>query len=259
MEQLDQARRFKATVASHTHAGSRKSINEDAIGYRVPDSDLLSTKGAVAVVADGVSSAEAGREAARRSVKAVLNDYYKTPELWSVKHAVQKTLTGINSELYELGREMPDESRGYICTLSMVVIKSHLAYLFHVGDSRIYRLSPRDNTFSQLTRDHVAAISDRKQYLIRAMGMDTTLKYIDPSYTIRSTRANSHDSAFCLILGHNAVHAGMAGRTNMVVGFWKREFTHVPISLAVSTRKQIDPSGRLWGNVLSCTGQPREM
>ena len=102
-------------------------------------------------------------------------------------------------------------------------------------------------------------LKDRIISHFKKTGMDTTLKYIDPSYTIRSTRANSHDSAFCLILGHNAVHAGMAGRTNMVVGFWKREFTHVPISLAVSTRKQIDPSGRLWGNVLSCTGQPREM
>jgi len=85
------------------------------------------------------------------------------------------------------------------------------------------------------------------------------LKYIDPSYTIRSMPANPRDSAFCLILGHNAVHAGMAGRTNTVVGFWKNQFTHVPIPLAVSRRKQIDPNGRFWSNVLSCTGQPREM
>jgi 6-phosphofructokinase 1 len=102
-------------------------------------------------------------------------------------------------------------------------------------------------------------LKDRIVSHFKKIGMDLTLKYIDPSYTIRSTPANSHDSAFCLILGHNAVHAGMAGRTNMVVGFWKREFTHVPISLAVSTRKQLDPNGRLWGNVLACTGQPREM
>jgi serine/threonine protein phosphatase PrpC len=177
---LEQARSFKATVASHTDAGAKKSINEDAIGFRIPDSELLSTKGAVAVVADGVSSAEAGREAAHRSVEAVLENYFTTPELWSVKHAVQKTLTTLNSELYDLGREMPDEARGYICTLSLIVIKSHLAYLFHVGDSRIYRLSAKDGSFSQLTRDHVAAISNEKQYLIRAMGMDTTLN-IDAS------------------------------------------------------------------------------
>jgi len=89
--------------------------------------------------------------------------------------------------------------------------------------------------------------------------MQVELKYIDPSYTIRSMPANPRDSAFCLLLGHNAVHAGMTGRTNMVVGFWKNQFTHVPIPLAVSKRKQIDPDGRFWSNVLSCTGQPREM
>jgi 6-phosphofructokinase 1 len=89
--------------------------------------------------------------------------------------------------------------------------------------------------------------------------MEVTLKYIDPSYIIRSMPANAHDSAFCLLLGHNAVHAGMAGRTNMLVGSWRQVFTHLPISLAVSKRKQIDPRGRLWSNVLASTGQPREM
>lgn len=177
---MDQVKPFKASIATHTEAGSKKSINEDAIGFRVPEDGLLATKGAVAVVADGVSSAEAGKEAARRSVEAVLDNYFATPELWSVKHAIQKTLTSLNSELYDLGREMPDEARGYICTLSLLVIKSHLAYLFHVGDSRIYRLSARDGSFSQLTRDHVASISNEKQYLIRAMGMDTALN-IDAS------------------------------------------------------------------------------
>ncbi|HEY69079.1 MAG TPA: ATP-dependent 6-phosphofructokinase, partial [Anaerolineae bacterium] len=89
--------------------------------------------------------------------------------------------------------------------------------------------------------------------------MELNMKYIDPSYTIRSMPANAHDSAFCLLLGHNAVHAGMAARTNMVVGNWKNEFTHVPIPLAVSQRKKIDPNGRLWRNVLASTGQPSEM
>jgi 6-phosphofructokinase 1 len=89
--------------------------------------------------------------------------------------------------------------------------------------------------------------------------IEVNLKYIDPSYTIRSLPANPRDSAFCLLLGHHAVHAGMTGRTNMLVGFWKGDFTHVPISLATSSRKKIDPNGRFWGTVLSCTGQPREM
>lgn len=90
-------------------------------------------------------------------------------------------------------------------------------------------------------------------------GMAINLKYIDPSYTIRSQPANPHDSALCLLLGHNAVHAGMAGRTNMVVGLWNHQITHVPIELATSRRKKIDPEGWLWSSVLASTGQPREM
>ncbi len=93
----------------------------------------------------------------------------------------------------------------------------------------------------------------------REKGITSNLKYIDPSYTIRSVSATPHDSAFCLLLGHNAVHAGMSGRTDMVVGYWKGEFTHVPISLAVSKRKKIDPEGWFWSTVLASTGQPREM
>jgi len=93
----------------------------------------------------------------------------------------------------------------------------------------------------------------------KSEGTEVNLKYIDPSYTIRSQPANPHDSAFCLLLGHNAVHAGMAGRTGMIVGFWNHTFTHVPTSLAVSERKRIDPKGWLWSSVLAATGQPANM
>jgi 6-phosphofructokinase 1 len=90
-------------------------------------------------------------------------------------------------------------------------------------------------------------------------GVEINLKYIDPSYTIRSLPANARDSAFCLLLGHNAVHAAMTGRTDMVVSAWNTEFTHVPIPLAVSARKKIDPEGLLWSSVLAATGQPRDL
>ncbi len=102
-------------------------------------------------------------------------------------------------------------------------------------------------------------ITDQIKNYFNEAGMEVNLKYIDPSYTIRSMPANPKDSAFCLLLGHNAVHAAMTGRTNMLVGNWKGAFTHVPIEHAVSKRKQINPIGRFWSNVLSCTGQPREM
>ena len=92
-----------------------------------------------------------------------------------------------------------------------------------------------------------------------ARSLELNLKYIDPSYTIRSVPANGHDSAFCLLLGHNAVHAGMAGRTDLVVGTWKAEFTHLPIPLAVRARKKLDPCGWIWSSVLASTGQPADL
>jgi 6-phosphofructokinase 1 len=97
-----------------------------------------------------------------------------------------------------------------------------------------------------------------KDHFTRAR-IPINLKYIDPSYEIRSVRASPHDSAFCLLLGHNAVHAGMSGRTNMVVSFWNHQFTHVPIALAVCERKKIDPAGTLWSAVLASTGQPPDL
>ncbi|MBW1861122.1 MAG: ATP-dependent 6-phosphofructokinase, partial [Deltaproteobacteria bacterium] len=102
-------------------------------------------------------------------------------------------------------------------------------------------------------------LKDRINAYLKRKGIEVNLKYIDPSYMIRSMPANPHDSVFCLLLGHNAVHAGIAGRTNMVVGNWNGQYTHVPIPMAVSRRKQIDPNGRLWSSVLASTGQPREI
>ena len=102
-------------------------------------------------------------------------------------------------------------------------------------------------------------LRDRIREYFKKTGMEISLKYIDPSYMIRSQQANPHDSAFCLLLGHNAVHAGMAGRTGMIVGFWNHQFTHVPTPFAVSERRKIDPEGWLWSSVLASTGQPAVM
>jgi 6-phosphofructokinase 1 len=99
-------------------------------------------------------------------------------------------------------------------------------------------------------------LRDELKQCCTAIGMEVNLKYIDPSYTIRSVPANTFDSAFSLLLGHNAVHAGMSGRTNLVVGNWRDEFTHVPIEMATRQRKKIDLDGWLWNAVLASTGQP---
>lgn len=102
-------------------------------------------------------------------------------------------------------------------------------------------------------------LRDRIREHFSRIGMEINLKYIDPSYMIRSRQANPHDSAFCLMMGHNAVHAGMSGRSGMMVGFWNHQFTHVPIGVAVAQRKKIDPKGWIWGSVLASTGQAAEI
>jgi 6-phosphofructokinase 1 len=86
-----------------------------------------------------------------------------------------------------------------------------------------------------------------------------SIRYIDPSYAIRSVPANAYDKAYCLRLAHNAVHAAMAGRTAMVVGRLRRRFVHIPMALAVSRRNQVDPHGDLWMSVLEATGQPMRL
>jgi len=86
-----------------------------------------------------------------------------------------------------------------------------------------------------------------------------SIKYIDPSYIIRSAPANPNDSKFCNLLAQNAVHAALAGKTDFVIGYWNNEFTLLPISMAVAKRKKIDVEGELWWNVLEATGQPTSM
>ena len=86
--------------------------------------------------------------------------------------------------------------------------------------------------------------------------LELNLKYIDPSYVIRSVPANSYDAVFCSRLAHNAVHAAMCGRTEMVVSRWHTKFVHVPMGLAIRERNCVDPNGDLWMTVLESTGQP---
>lgn len=171
---------LRFTIGQRSVAG-KKENNEDAIGIRIPDGVLLSTKGAVALIADGVSSAEAGKEASETCVHNFLSDYYSTPETWSVKKSTTQVLTALNRWLYGQGRHFVDANKGYVSTLSCVVFKSNIAHLFHVGDTRIYRL--RNGHLEQLTRDHKTHISESQAYLARAMGLDVSLdvdcRYVD--------------------------------------------------------------------------------
>ncbi len=88
------------------------------------------------------------------------------------------------------------------------------------------------------------------------IGMDIALRYIDPSYAIRTVAANAYDSVYCIQLAQAAVHAAMAGKTEVVVGRFRRRFVHLPIPLVVSRTSKVDPEGDLWRSVLENTGQP---
>jgi 6-phosphofructokinase 1 len=101
-----------------------------------------------------------------------------------------------------------------------------------------------------------AWLRDRIMDYFKKKNMDITLKYIDPSYMIRSIPAIPSDSIYCAQLARNAAHAGMAGKTGIVVGRWNGAFTHAPIPIVTGGRNTIDPNGPLWSDVLESTGQP---
>ena len=88
-----------------------------------------------------------------------------------------------------------------------------------------------------------------------ARQIQISIKYIDPSYMIRSLPANANDRVFCNFLGRNAVHAGMAGKTDLLIGNWNNHFVHVPMKLLAGKRKHVDPRGMLWRSALEATGQ----
>jgi 6-phosphofructokinase 1 len=102
-------------------------------------------------------------------------------------------------------------------------------------------------------------LRDKIIQFFESRNIPITLRYIDPSYAIRSVPASPQDNVYCSILAQNAVHAGMAGKTNMLVGRWHDSFVHIPLKLVIQSRHEINPQGDLWRFVLEATGQPARM
>jgi len=171
---------IKLDAAFLSETGRKSNgVNEDSAGVHIPDTDhLLVNKGVALVVADGVSSAEAGREASQAAVERFLSEYFQTPDTWSVSHSGEKILSTINLRLYRKSHDYAAEGKGYLSTFSAMVIKGRTGHFFHIGDSRIYLLRKSeegDASLTCLTTDHTAMISDHKSFLIRAIGMDNHL------------------------------------------------------------------------------------
>jgi len=165
-------RELKITVGQYSDKG-RKEINQDFHGVLIPDEPLLSLKGIAVVLADGISSSNVSQIASESAVKSFLTDYYCTSESWSVKTSAQRVLAATNSWLHSQTRRSHhsyDNDKGYVCTLSAMIIKSTSAHIFHIGDSRIYRVS--GNALEQLTDDHRLIISSEQNYLSRALGIN---------------------------------------------------------------------------------------
>ena len=167
---------LRVSVGQHSDQG-QKPTNQDFHGFTIPNLSQLSSKGVAVVLADGISTSDVSHIASQAAVTGFLADYYCTSEAWTVKKSVEQVILALNSWLYAQTQQSQfryDKDRGYVCTFSALVIKSATVHLFHVGDSRIYRIA--DNTLEQLTKDHRFWVSPEQSYLSRALGIDSHLE-----------------------------------------------------------------------------------
>ncbi len=161
---------LSVSIGQHSDQG-RKPVNQDFHGALLPEGRALVSKGVVVALADGISTSAVSRVAAETAVKSLLTDYYCTSEAWSVKTSAQRVIDAVNSWLHaetRRSRHGHDADRGYVCTLSAMVLKSRSVHLFHIGDSRIFRVA--GGTLEQLTDDHRVVLSSQESYLGRALG-----------------------------------------------------------------------------------------
>ena len=155
----------------------RKEINQDFHGVLIPPEPLLSLKGVAIVLADGISSSEVSHIASESAVKSFLTDYYCTSEAWSVKMSAQRVIVATNSWLHAQTRQSQfphDRDKGYVCTLSAMIVRSTTAHIFHIGDARVYRVTGK--ALEQLTEDHRVIVSSEQSYLARALGVNQQIE-----------------------------------------------------------------------------------
>ncbi len=160
---------------------------------------------------------------------------------------VEFDLVGANGFLTHLLRRL--QARGHAV---VVVAEGAAQNLFDRSDETDASGNARLHDIGLLLKERIS------EYL-KLMKIPFSLKYIDPSYLIRSAPATASDALFAGTLGQMAAHAAMAGKTGMFVGYWNDQFTHVPLAAAVTASKQLDPTGNFWQSVLESTGQPRCM
>jgi len=152
-----------------------------------------------------------------------------------------------------------DGPKGFLATLHHRMIDRHHAVIVvaeGAGRDLLEEDRRADPAGTCNPQDIGAHLRDRILAYFKEKGTEINLKYIDPSYIIRSVPANSQDARLCDGYARHAVHAAMAGKTDLIVGDWYSVYVHVPIAAAVASCKQIDPEGDLWNAVIASTGQP---
>jgi serine/threonine protein phosphatase PrpC len=169
-----QAAAPRVTLGQHSRAGKKglNQVNQDFHGAMLPGEALASAKGIVVAQADGIGSSTVSQEASAAAVRGFLDDYYATPEAWSVRRSAQRVLGATNAWLHAQTMRSHarfDKDRGYVCTFSALILKGREVHLLHVGDSRIYRLHA--HALEQLTEDHRVFLSSAESFLGRAMGV----------------------------------------------------------------------------------------
>lgn len=163
---------LQVKFAQRSEAG-RKPENQDTVGARIPDGNVLTSKGIAIAIADGVSSSMAAREASQTAITGFLSDYYATPDTWRTAQSAMRVIQALNSSLF--GRSQNSiYGEGYLSTFSALILKGSTAFIFHVGDTRIYRL--RGNDLELITRDHNQRIDRHTTHLTRAIGADPFLE-----------------------------------------------------------------------------------
>lgn len=170
------AKRLAISLGQYSDAGA-KPENQDFHGAIIPDGNDLQTKGIAIAIADGISTSANGAAASSTAVKSFLTDYYCTPESWSVKTAGERVVSAANSWLFaQNGRVLSDSERerGHVTTFSALIVKSRTAHLFHVGDTRISRISGQ--SVEPLTTDHRLTLSSHESYLSRALGVEAAVE-----------------------------------------------------------------------------------
>jgi protein phosphatase len=166
-------------VLKISHAGismtGKRDYNQDAILVKVPTTRKeIEHKGIVVCIADGVSCSSQSQQASHAAVVQFINDYFATPYTWSIAKSATTILKSINSWLFEEGLKKEYTHEALVTTFSCLIIKSNTAYIFHVGDTRIYHC--RGETLTQLTTDHQRMNFGKSAYLTRGLGMDSQLK-----------------------------------------------------------------------------------